>query len=93
MKFIGLVIISVVIQTIVNMLKEAFPPLKEHRGIIFALCTALGILCCIAFDGDIFATYEMTSTIPYLGHILTGVCCGGGSSIIYDIVKGDKGRS
>lgn len=90
MNIVGIIVISVVVMTIINMLKEAFTRLHEYNWLIFMISAALGVLLCVAFGGDIFATYGMDSSIPYLGNVITGLCCSGGSGIIFDLVKSVK---
>ena len=92
-NFLLVIAVAIVVETIMEYVKKAFPALKEKTGLIFILTAILGIGAAIAFDADIFASFGFASTIPYVGHVLTGILCGGGSNIVYDVIHRIQGGS
>lgn len=78
---------AAVITTVTNLLKEAFPTLHEHNGLIFVLTSLMGILLMVGFDGDFFQAFGYHSQIPYLGHVFSGFICGGGSNVLAMFLK------
>ena len=83
--------IALVIETLTEYLKSVFPVIADKTGVLFAITAALGILLCIAFGADLFASFGLISQIPFLGQSITGILCGGGSNIVYDIVERIRG--
>ena len=49
------------------------------------LCSiVIGQILAIGFKCDAFALLGMTSNVPYLGVVVTGILIAGGSNVIYD---------
>lgn len=86
-KFLVVFSIAIVIETITEYVKKAFPKIADSTGLIFLITAVLGIASAVAFNADIFSALGFASTIPFFGHIITGLVCAGGSNIVYDIVN------
>lgn len=55
------------------------------------LCSVvIGQILAIGFQCDAFALLGMTSNVPFLGIIVTGVLISGGSNVIYDAFNPDN---
>ena len=80
MKFIGLILAAVVVEGIVSYIKMIYEDGKFEWKIILAM--ALGILVAFAYQVDIFDIFELKSTIPYVGMVLTGILISRGSNYI-----------
>ena len=85
-KFLVVFCIAIVVETITEYIKKAFPVVANSTGIIFLITAILGIASAIAFNADIFASLGFTSIIPFFGCVITGLVCAGGSNIVYDII-------
>ena len=92
-EFLLIIAAAVVVETIVEYVKKAFPAIADKTGVIFIITAILGIATAIAFNADIFASFGFASTIPYVGHVLTGILCGGGSNVVYDVIRRIQGGS
>lgn len=92
-EFLLIIATAIVIETIMEYVKKAFPTIANNTAVIFIITAILGITTAIAFNVDIFNSFGFTSTIPYVGHILTGIVCAGGSNMVYDIIHRIQGRS
>lgn len=73
--------------------------LVEYIGTIFTnwgtfekrLCSIIiGQIMAIGFQCDAFALVGMTSNVPFLGIVVTGVLIAGGSNVIYDAFNPDN---
>ena len=85
-KFLLIFCVAVIVETITEYIKNAFPVVENNTGIIFLITAILGISSAIAFNADIFSSFGFVSTIPYFGCVMTGLVCAGGSNIVYDII-------
>ncbi len=47
----------------------------------------IGVLCSVAYKVDILAYLGLTTTIPYVGSIISGLIIGRGSNYINDIIS------
>ena len=86
-----IIFIAIIIQTIMELLKQWFQILSEKEWIIRLITIVLGVIVALAYDADIFKILEMPAKIPYIGIVLTGILAAGGSNIIFDIIKRIKG--
>ncbi|MBQ9387130.1 MAG: hypothetical protein IJU01_00535 [Lachnospiraceae bacterium] len=91
MKFLVIVAIAIVIETLTEYLKRMLPELASHTWVVLLLTVVLGITAAIAFNADIFAELGFDSDIPLFGRVITGLLCAGGSNMIYDIISRIQG--
>ena len=92
-NFLLVIAAAIVVETIMEYVKKAFPSVSDKTGIIFIITAVLGIGVAVAFDADIFTSFGFTPAIPYVGHVLTGVLCAGGSNMVYDVIHRIQGNS
>lgn len=84
-QFFGIILMAIVIEGVITYIKEIFVnktvAWQQILGIV------LGIVVAIAYNADLFALFGLTSTIPFVGSILTGILLSRGSNYIFDLVK------
>lgn len=84
-QFFGLILMAIVIEGVITYIKEIFVnktvAWQQVVGIV------LGVVVAIGYNADLFALFGLTSTIPLLGCVLTGVLLSRGSNYIFDLVK------
>lgn len=84
-QFFGLVLMAIVIEGVITYIKEIF----VNKNVMWqqVLGIVLGIIVAVGYNADLFALFGLTSTIPLLGCVLTGVLLSRGSNYIFDLVK------
>ena len=84
-QFFGLVLMAIVIEGVITYIKEIF----VNKNVMWqqVLGIVLGIVVAIGYNADLFALFGLTSTIPLLGCVLTGVLLSRGSNYIFDLIK------
>lgn len=84
-QFFGLALMAIVIEGVITYIKEIF----VNKNVMWqqVLGIVLGIIVAIGYNADLFALFGLTSTIPLLGCVLTGVLLSRGSNYIFDLVK------
>ena len=84
-QFFVLVLMAIVIEGVITYIKEIF----VNKNVMWqqVLGIVLGIVVAIGYNADLFALFGLTSTIPLLGCVLTGVLLSRGSNYIFDLVK------
>ena len=84
-QFFGLALMAIVIEGVITYIKE----IVVNKNVMWqqVLGIVLGIVVAIGYNADLFALFGLTSTIPLLGCVLTGVLLSRGSNYIFDLVK------
>ena len=84
-QFFGLALMAIVIEGVITYIKEIF----VNKNVMWqqVLGIVLGIVVAIGYNADLFALFGLTSTIPLLGCVLTGVLLSRGCNYIFDLVK------
>ena len=84
-QFFGLALMAIVIEGVITYIKEIF----VNKNVMWqqVLGIVLGIVVAIGYKAYLFALFGLTSTIPLLGCVLTGVLLSRGSNYIFDLVK------
>lgn len=84
-QFFGLVLMAIVIEGVITYIKEIF----VNKNVMWqqVLGIVLGIVVAVGYNADLFVLFGLTSTIPLLGCVLTGVLLSRGSNYIFDLVK------
>ena len=84
-QFFGIALMAIVIEGVITYVKEIF----VNKNVMWqqVLGIVLGIVVAIGYNADLFALFGLTSTIPLLGCVLTGVLLSRGSNYIFDLVK------
>lgn len=84
-QFFGIIVLAIVVEGIVTYVKEWFVNNKFHWQ--QAVTVILGIFVCIAYNLDLIQVLGVTSTIPYVGCVLTGILISRGSNYIFDLIS------
>lgn len=84
-KFFNVILIAFVIEGVVTYVKTWFVD-GDFKWQQLAT-VMIGILLTIAYDIDLIGVFGVTSKIPYLGNILTGILASRGSNFIFDFIK------
>lgn len=87
-----LISISLLIEKLVECLKEAFPGLKGRSAVLWAISSVAGVGLCLAFNADLFAQFSLPAAVPYVGTVLSGVICGAGSNLLHDAANALAGN-
>jgi len=85
--FLVVFAVAIIVEVVTEYLKKAVPFIAEHNWAVYLTSFVLAELCAINFNADFFALLGLESRIPYCGVLLTGLCCSGGSGMIYDILR------
>lgn len=84
MNALGLFCAAIVIEGIVTYVKTFFVDGKLQWQMLVGI--ALGILVAVTYSIDVFNIVGMTTTIPYVGCVLTGILLSRGANYIFDLV-------
>lgn len=84
-QFFGIILMAVVIEGIVTYTKEILE--DKHFSWQEIVAIILGVLVAIGYDVDLFALFSMTSKIPFLGQVLTGLLLARGSNYVFELLK------
>ena len=90
MELMTIIILAILAEVIIEYVKKAVPALKGETALLIA-SSALGILLCFTTGADVLAELGLMENIPYVGTALTGVIVGGGSNMVFDIIKRIRG--
>lgn len=81
----GLVFLSVIVEGIISYVNLFFVDGKIKWQVIVAL--VLGMAVAVAYNVDLFALAGLSTRVPYIGSLLTGVLLSRGSNYIFDLMK------
>lgn len=88
-----LISISLLVERLLEVIKEAFPVLSGRKGLLWLLSMLLGTGLCFAFGADLFAQYGLAAAWPWAGPLLSGIICGAGSNLLHDVSDALDGKS
>ncbi len=83
-KTFGLVTFAILIEAIITYFNQFF--VQESFCWEMFLSIILGVTTAIAYKLDLPAYFNLTSEIPYVGCILTGILLSRGSNYIFDLI-------
>lgn len=75
---------AIVVESVVDIIKDVFVNKTVMWQKIVSI--VLGIVVATGFGVDLFAMFGLTSTIPYLGTVLSGLLMSRGANYINDIL-------
>lgn len=80
-KFFALIVMAILVEAVITYVKEI-------KSIKSPLITSilLGILVSVIYKIDLPATLSITTEIPYVGSVLTGIIMARGSNYLYDLI-------
>lgn len=84
MKWYALIFVAIVIEGLITYAKTLFVDRKFQWQIFTAM--VIGVVCALAFNIDLFALGGITSTVPYIGMVLTGILLSRGSNYVFDLI-------
>lgn len=77
--------LSIIVESVITYFKEFF--VYECFSISMVFSIILGIAIAIIYKLDLPECFNLKSTVPYIGNILTGLLISRGSNYIYDVLK------
>lgn len=84
-NIIKIMSLSVIVESMITYFKEFFVYGYFSISMIFSII--LGISISIIYKLDLPECFNLKSTVPYIGNILTGLLISRGSNYIYDVLK------
>ena len=60
--------------------KDAYQPWLKYVGL------TVGVITCVIYNVDLFAAFGLTTTVPFIGSVFTGLVIGRGSNYLNDFV-------
>lgn len=85
MTFFGLVFSAIIIEGIITYVKTFVVDGNFKWQMLAGV--VIGILVALAYNIDLFAMAGLTSVIPFVGCVLTGVLISRGSNYVFDLIK------
>jgi len=80
----GIVCAAIVIEGIVTYIKTFISDGKFQWQMLVGII--LGVLVAVAYQLDIFSMFDMVSSVPYIGCVLTGILISRGANYVYDLI-------
>lgn len=77
--------LSIIVESVITYFKEFFVYGYFSISMIFSII--LGISIAVIYKLDLPECFNLKSTVPYIGNILTGLLISRGSNYIYDVFK------
>lgn len=84
-EFSEIIVVCTLIEGIITYFNNFFVGGTFHYQMLLSL--AIGITIAVCYKLDILKILNITSEIPYIGNILTGVLFSRGSNYIYDLIS------
>lgn len=84
-NIIKIMSLSIIVESVITYFKEFFVYGYFSISMIFSII--LGISISIIYKLDLPECFNLKSTVPYIGNILTGLLISRGSNYIYDVLK------
>ena len=83
-KTFGIVTFAVLIEAIITYLNQFFVQENFCWQMLFSM--VLGVIIAVAYKLDLPSYFNLSSDIPYIGCILTGILLSRGSNYIFDLL-------
>lgn len=84
-KTFGIASFAILIEAIITYFNQFFVQENFCWQMLFSI--ALGIVIAVAYRLDIAAYFNLTSQIPYVGCVLTGILLSRGSNYVFDLIS------
>ena len=85
MNFLPIVLMAVIVEGLITYLQQFIKMKKLCWQMIISII--VGVFCTVAYEIDLFALFGMSTSIPFLGNVLTGILISRGSNYIFDLIK------
>lgn len=83
-NLIGLALFSVLVEAVVNVLKDVKDGHKVNTTLLMSL--AVSLIATVGFNIDIFSMVGFETSIPFLGAVMSGVIVSRGSNYTSDLI-------
>lgn len=83
-KAFGIIFFSILVEGIITYINEFF--ITDNFSWKMLLSISIGIIVAIAYKLDLPEHLGVTSNIPYIGCVLTGILISRGSNYVYDLI-------
>lgn len=84
-NIIKIMSLSIIVESVITYFKEFF--VYGYFSISMVFSIILGISIAVIYKLDLPECFNLKSTVPYIGNILTGLLISRGSNYIYDVLK------
>lgn len=81
--FFGLLLLATFVEGLVEYL---FAKDGVSQPVLKYIALGLGVVLAIAYQVDVLAFVGMTSVVPFVGYVVSGIMIGRGSNYVNDIV-------
>lgn len=85
MEWFAIIFIAIIVEGVVEYIKLASPKFAASRWIV-PVTVLIGVGVAIAYNADLLAVAGLTTPVPYIGNVLTGILISRGSNYIYDLI-------
>ncbi|MEG0803762.1 MAG: hypothetical protein RSF90_02275 [Pygmaiobacter sp.] len=85
MSFMPIILMAVIVEGLITYLQLLIRDRKMCWQM--ALSIAIGVFCSVVYQIDLFALLGLSTGIPYVGSVLTGVLVSRGSNYLFDLIK------
>lgn len=85
MIFNQVIILAIISERLVDIIKDIVKDKKVNSWKIISLLIAVPLA--VAYDGDMLTPINLTTDIPYINNVLTGILISGGSNYIADLIN------
>jgi len=90
-QFITLILVAILVEGVVTYINTFFVKGKFQWQMLVGL--TLGIAVSLIYRVDVFAMLNISTSIPFIGAVLTGILVSRGSNYIFDLVKALQGAT
>lgn len=80
----SLVASAILVEAVISYINQFFVSGSFSWEILLSIC--FGIIISVAYNLDLPEYFEMKSSIPYIGCIITGIIISRGSNYVYDLI-------
>ena len=83
-KTFGFICFAIIIEAVITYVNQFF--VSGHFSWEMLASIVLGILVAVAYKLDLPEYFNLKSSLPYVGNILTGILLSRGSNYIFDLI-------
>jgi hypothetical protein len=85
---IGILLLATLVEGLVEYVLggEGTKPYRKYAALV------LGVVLAIAYDVDIPTMAGLTTTLPFIGNVVSGIIIGRGSNYANDIISAFRGK-
>lgn len=83
-KFLSILFLAIIVEGIVTYVTTIYTQHRMHWESVVAC--VIGIVVSITYSIDLFELVGMTSHVPFVGMVLTGILISRGSNYMFDLI-------